>query len=162
MAESITINPSIASRKEKYEALLPQIKELIKDEPDIIANLSNIMAALKYGFGFFWTGCYFVKGEELVLGPFQGPVACSRIFYGKGVCGKAWQTKMTVIVDDINKFEGHISCSAESQSEIVVPVFNNNADIVMVIDIDSDKQADFDETDQFYLERLAEFAGKMF
>ena len=150
MAENIII-PAAAGKKSKYELLIPQVKALVQGEQDSIANLSNIMAALKYGMGYFWVGCYFVKNNELVLGPFQGPVACTRIAYGKGVCGKSWELKEVLIVEDVEKFPGHIACSKESRSEIVLPAFNKKGDVVLVLDIDSNRIGDFDETDKYYL-----------
>lgn len=169
MAELITV--SGLTKKEKYESLIPQIKALIEGENDCIANLSNILAALKYSMNYFWVGIYFVKrphsdlssstnisgkGAELVLGPFQGPVACTRISYGKGVCGKCWELKKTIIVDDVDQFPGHIACSSLSKSEIVLPAINKNGDVILVMDIDSQSLADFDETDQIYLEKVME------
>lgn len=141
-------------KKQKYESLLPQIKSLVEGEADLIANLSNIASALKYGMGFFWIGFYFTREKELVLGPFQGPVACTRIAYGKGVCGKAWELKKTVIVEDVDQFPGHIACSSESKSEIVLPAFDKNGKVFMVLDVDSDKLNDFDETDKKYLQNI--------
>src|ERR1051326_2797758 len=152
MSESITI--SGVSKKEKYESLLPKIKALVEGEKDFIANISNIIAALKYGMDFFWIGIYFVRQNELVLGPFQGPVACTRIAFGKGVCGTAWKEKKTILVDDVEKFPGHIACSSESKSEIVIPVFKNN-EMFAVLDVDSDKLNDFDEADKIFLEQVA-------
>src|SRR5205085_9010530 len=119
---------------------------LVEGEPDLIANLANIMAALKHGMNFFWVGIYFVKDKELVLGPFQGPVACVRIGFGKGVCGTSWQKAETLIVPDVDKFPGHIACSTESKSEIVVPVFKNGK-VTAVLDVDSNELSDFDSTD---------------
>ena len=153
MSESIRISGS--TRKEQYESLLPQIKALIEGEPDLIANLANIVAAIKQGMGFFWVGVYFARGEELVLGPFQGPVACTRLRKGKGVCGHSFLLKQTVIVKDVDAFPGHVSCSALSRSEIVVPVFDQNQEVTMVLDVDSTELSDFDETDRIYLEQLA-------
>ena len=153
---SETINVIGISKKEKYESLIPQIKSLLEGETDVIANLSNIVAAIKYGMNFFWVGIYFVKGNELVLGPFQGPVACTRIALGKGVCGKCWETKEAIIVEDVDKFPGHIACSSESKSEIVLPVLNKINDVQMVLDVDSDKLSDFDETDEMYLNKVVE------
>lgn len=141
------------SKKEKYESLLPQINALIGDEEDRIANLANIAAALKEAFDFFWVGFYLVKGEELVLGPFQGPIACTRIKKGRGVCGTAWQKNETIIVADVNDFPGHIACSSLSQSEIVIPLIINN-NTWGVLDIDSDKTNHFDEVDKHFLEEL--------
>ena len=154
MAESIIISGN--NKKEKYESLIPQLIALTEGETDVIANLSNIVAAIKYGMNFFWVGIYFVKGNELVLGPFQGPVACTRIALGKGVCGKCWETKEAIIVEDVDKFPGHIACSSESKSEIVLPVLNKINDVQMVLDVDSDKLSDFDETDEMYLNKVVE------
>jgi GAF domain-containing protein len=145
--------------KEKiYQSLLPQIRELIKNEPDLTANLANITAALKQAFGFFWIGFYLVKRNELVLGPFQGPVACTRIPFGKGVCGTAWKELRTIIVPDVELFPGHIACSSESKSEIVVPLFSGGK-IIVVLDIDSDSLNTFDETDAVYLEKIIDWAA---
>lgn len=161
MAESLTVSGT--TKKEKYESLLPQIKALTEGEPDLIANLSNIMSALKFGMDFFWAGIYFVKdvtkprGEEvkeLVLGPFQGPVACTRISKGKGVCGKCWETKQTIIVEDVDKFPGHIACSSLSKSEIVLPAFDRSGNVTLVLDVDSEHLSSFDETDKTYLEQV--------
>jgi L-methionine (R)-S-oxide reductase len=153
MSHTITINKSL-SKEEKYKLLLPQIESLVDGENDLIANISNIIASLKYSHdGFFWVGVYFKKGNELVLGPFQGSVACTRIKIPDGVCGKAVQEKTTIIVDDVNKFSGHIACSTDSKSEIVIPVFNGT-EISAVLDIDSDRLAYFDDTDKFYLEKV--------
>ena len=152
MAESVII--SGITKKEKYESLLPQIKALIEGERDFIANISNIMSALKFGMNFFWVGVYFVKETELVLGPFQGPVACTRIALGKGVCGTAWKEKRTIVVEDVDQFPGHIACSSFSKSEIVLPAFDKNGNVMLVLDIDSDQLATFDQTDCIYLEQL--------
>jgi GAF domain-containing protein len=160
MAESVKIPAGITGRKEKYEALLPQIRALVEGEPDLIANLANIMAALKFGMDFFWVGIYFVKERELVLGPFQGPVACVRIGFGKGVCGTSWQKAETLIVRNVDEFPGHIACSAESKSEIVVPVFRNGK-VTGVLDVDSDKLADFDAIDAKYLEAISKLVEKL-
>jgi GAF domain-containing protein len=154
MAEELIINQSL-DKEGKYSVLLPQIKSLIAGEKNLIANLANITAALKETFNFFWVGFYLVKDNELVLGPFQGKIACTRIPFGKGVCGTAWKEMKTIIVDDVDKFPGHIACSNLSRSEIVVPIFNKNNVVTMVLDIDSDKLADFDTVDQKYLEQLA-------
>lgn len=151
MAESLVVSGT--TKKERYESLLPQIKTLVEDEKDFIANISNIIASLKYGLNFLWVGIYFVKQHELVLGPFQGPVACTRIALGRGVCGTAWKEKKTMIVNDIDKFPGHIVCSSDSKSEIVIPCFKNGG-VFSVLDIDSDKLNDFDETDKQYLEKI--------
>lgn len=158
MAETLFI-PEEAAKAEKYEALIPQIEALISGEADLYANLANISAALKEGFGFFWVGFYLVKNEQLVLGPFQGPIACTRINYGKGVCGVAWKEGKTQLVPDVDAFPGHIACSSASKSEIVVPIFKGN-EVAMVLDVDSDKLADFDEIDQKYLEELMGIFGK--
>lgn len=141
------------TRAGRYRELMPQIKALVAGEPALIPNLANIAAALKEGLGFFWTGFYLVNGEELVLGPFQGPVACTRIGYGKGVCGTAWKEKRTIVVDDVESFPGHIACSSLSKSEIVVPAFKNG-EVFLVLDVDSDTTAFFDEVDQQRLEEI--------
>lgn len=153
MAESISVSGT--TKKEKYESLLPQIKVLVEGENDFIANISNITASLKYGMNFLWVGFYFVKDNELVLGPFQGTIACTRIAFGRGVCGTAWKEKQTLIVEDVDKFLGHIVCSSDSKSEIVVPCFKSG-EVFAVLDIDSDKLNDFDETDKKYLEEVGE------
>lgn len=152
MAESLTVSGT--TKKEKYESLIPQIKALVEGESDLIANLSNIISALKFGMDFFWVGVYFVKGEQLVLGPFQGPVACTRIGFGKGVCGTAWKEKRTVIVEDVEQFPGHIACSSLSRSEIVLPAFDKKGEINLILDVDSEHLAAFDETDKFFLEQI--------
>lgn len=157
MAEDLYINKG--SRKEKYQQLIPQLSSLIGDEADLIANCANITAALKQTFGFFWVGFYFVKENELVLGPFQGEIACTRIQYGKGVCGAAWENKKTYIVKNVNDFEGHIACSAKSKSEIVVPVIKEGK-VRLVIDIDSDQLNDFSDVDQEFIEQIAELIKK--
>lgn len=141
------------TREEKYGTLLLYAEGLLRDETDVIANTGNIAALLNEAFHWHWTGFYFVKGNELVLGPFQGPVACTRISAGKGVCGTAWSTAKTVIVQDVHLFPGHIACSPYSNSEIVVPVIKNGQ-VCMVLDIDSSEFSDFDETDRIYLEKL--------
>jgi L-methionine (R)-S-oxide reductase len=161
MNETINISPDITDKKKRYELLLPQIQALIEGESDLIANLANVVAALQYNMGFFWTGFYFVKGKELVLGPFQGPVACSRIGFGKGVCGTCWQKEKTIIVADVNQFPGHITCSSYSRSEIVTPVMKNG-EVIMVLDVDSEKLSNFDEVDAVNLEKIANLvAGKI-
>lgn len=152
MAESLNISHT-SSKEEKYRSLLPQLKGLLEGETDTIANMANISAALKMTFGFFWVGFYIVKREELVLGPFQGTIACTRIKYGRGVCGTAWKEKRTVIVEDVNQFPGHIACDAASQSEIVIPMFNQD-EVIAVLDIDSDHLNHFDETDASYLQQI--------
>ncbi|MEN8249024.1 MAG: GAF domain-containing protein [Bacteroidota bacterium] len=153
MAEELAINSS-SSKEEKYLQLLPQIEALVADEENEISNMANISAALKQTFKFFWIGFYRVSGEELILGPFQGPIACTRIKFGSGVCGTAWEQKETVIVPDVDKFPGHIACSSDSKSEIVVPGINNNGDVTFVLDIDSHKLNDFDEVDKKYLNEI--------
>ena len=141
-------------KEEKYELLVSQIRALIEGENDVIAVMSNVAAAIHQSMGFWWTGFYRVKNEELVLGPFQGPVACMHIPYGKGVCGTAWQRAETVVVEDVEQFPGHIACSSESKSEIVVPVFGGDGKVTAVLDIDSEKLATFDDTDRRYLEDI--------
>lgn len=141
------------SKQEQYEALLPQIKGLLDGEPDLIANLANVTAALKEQFGWLWVGFYLVKQEELVLGPFQGPIACTRIRKGRGVCGTSWAKAETLIVPDVEAFPGHIACSSLSRSEIVVPIIRNG-DVIGVLDVDSEAPDAFDETDKIYLERV--------
>jgi GAF domain-containing protein len=153
MAEDLTI--LLGNKDEQYENLLPQIKGLLEGEPDLVANLANIAAALKEQFNFFWVGFYLVKDEELVLGPFQGPVACTRIKKGRGVCGTSWAQANTIIVPDVEKFPGHIACSSLSKSEIVLPLFKDGA-VVGVLDVDSSSLNSFDETDKIYLERIIE------
>lgn len=141
------------TKQERYEALLPQIKAVIEDESDLIANMANVAAMLHETFGFWWTGFYRVVGEELVLGPFQGPMACTRIKKGRGVCGTAWQKEETQVVPDVDKFPGHIACSSLSRSEIVVPV-KQGEDIIAVLDIDSAELNTFDHTDRHFLEEI--------
>ena len=160
MAESVKIPAEVTAKNEKYKIILPQIKALVEGEEDLIANLSNIMAALKYSMNFFWVGIYFVKKNTLVLGPFQGPVACVRIFYGKGVCGTCWEKAATIIVPDVDAYPGHIACSAESKSEIAVPVFMNGV-VQAVLDVDSNAKADFDETDAAHLNEIANLIGTL-
>ena len=140
-------------KKTQYEQLIPQIKGLIAGENDLIANLGNIAAALKEQFQWWWVGFYLVRGEELVLGPFQGPVACTRIRRGRGVCGTSWEQEKTILVPDVMEFPGHIACSSQSRSEIVVPVFSAGK-VVGVLDVDSEHLAHFDETDAYYLEQI--------
>src|SRR6201987_4705752 len=154
MAEQLIVSTS-ADKASRYASLVPQIKALVEAEPDVVANLSNVAAALKQGMNFFWVGFYLVKDNELVLGPFQGPIACTRIGFGKGVCGASWQKAETIIVDDVDKFPGHIACSSASKSEIVIPVFNKDKKVVGVLDVDDDKYAMFDATDKLYLEQIA-------
>ena len=155
MNENIHITAT--NKKDKYGELLPQIKALVETETDPIANMANVCAALKYGLNFFWVGFYFVKGNELVLGPFQGPVACTRIQLGKGVCGTAWQKAEAIIVPDVDAFPGHIACSALSKSEIVIPVFNSNNEVIAVLDIDSDELNTFDSIDENNLKQVLSY-----
>jgi L-methionine (R)-S-oxide reductase len=152
MAEELNIVSS-ATKAEKYQSLLPQIKGLVTGESDVTANMANIAAALKQAMNFFWVGFYLVKENQLLLGPFQGPIACTRINFGKGVCGTSWKEAKTIIVPDVDAFPGHIACSSASKSEIVVPGFKDEK-VCMVLDVDSDVLNDFDETDQLYLEQL--------
>jgi len=154
MAEELIVTNS-TSKKENYESLIPQIEALISSEDDQIANLANISAALKYGMGFFWVGFYIVKDNELVLGPFQGPIACTRIQKGKGVCGSSWEKGETIIVPNVDEFPGHIACSSDSKSEIVVPVKKDN-NVTMILDVDSAELNTFDDIDKKYLEKLVE------
>lgn len=159
MAEA-TIQLS-GTKTEKYEQLLPIITSLVGEEEDLIANLANISAALKQGFGFFWVGFYLVKADELVLGPFQGPIACTRIKKGRGVCGTAWQEQKTILVPNVDEFPGHIACSSDSKSEIVIPLFKDNT-VIGVLDVDSDQLNDFDEVDSLFLTKLcAWFSGTL-
>lgn len=151
MAEDLLV--AKGTKQEQYENLLPQVKAIIDGEPDLIANLANIAAALREQFGWFWIGFYVVKNDSLVLGPFQGPVACTRIAKGRGVCGSAWLKAETLIVPDVEKFPGHIACSSQSKSEIVVPLFSGNA-VAAVLDADSDTLNSFDETDKKFLEEI--------
>ncbi len=151
MAEDLKI--AQGSKQEQYLELIPQIKGLLEGEPDLVANLANTAAALKEQFGWFWVGFYLVKEDELVLGPFQGPVACTRIRKGRGVCGSSWEQAKTLIVPDVEKFPGHIACSSLSKSEIVVPLFQNGA-VVGVLDVDSSALDQFDQTDATYLEQI--------
>jgi GAF domain-containing protein len=142
-----------SSREEKYISLIPQLQALIQGEPDLIANMANVSAALKEVFGFWWVGFYLVKNTELVLGPFQGPVACTRIAYGKGVCGCSWKEAKTIIVPDVDQFPGHIACSAASKSEIVLPLFKNN-EVIAVLDVDSEHLNHFDLNDELHLTKI--------
>ncbi len=158
--EEITIS-STATKAEKYKQLIPQIEALIGDELDLTANLANTVAALHHAFSFWWTGFYIVKENQLVVAPFQGVVACNRIDFGKGVCGTAWKERKIIIVDDVEQFSGHIACSSDTKSEIVIPIIKNN-NVVAVLDIDSKQLANFDATDKTYLEQIALFIGKKF
>jgi GAF domain-containing protein len=153
MAEDLSI--STGTKQEQYETLMPQIKGLLEGETDLVANLANVAAALKEQFGWFWVGFYLVKNEVLVLGPFQGPVACTRIKKGRGVCGSSWAQAQTLIVPDVEKFPGHIACSSLSKSEIVVPIIRNG-EVLGVLDVDSEELDQFDQQDQKYLEQIIE------
>ena len=154
MAETLVL-PKTAHRQEIYESLLPQLRALTDGEPDLIANLANISAALKEAFGFFWVGFYLKKDDQLVLGPFQGPIACTRIQFDKGVCGASYSRKETILVPDVELFPGHIACSSASKSEVVVPVFDKTGAVAMVLDVDSDQLNDFSEVDVRELEKIA-------
>ena len=153
MAEEIIIEAT-ADKAAKYQSLLPQIEALIAGEPNAVANMANAAAALKEVFNFFWVGFYIVENDTLVLGPFQGPVACTRISHGKGVCGKAWLDKKTVLVANVDEFPGHIACNSGSRSEIVVPAIDAQGTVKFVLDVDSNKLSDFDDTDKRYLEKI--------
>lgn len=159
MAEELIIATS-ADKKERYATLIPQIESLVEGEPDTVANLSNIAAALKQTMNFFWVGFYIVKNDQLVLGPFQGPIACTRINFGKGVCGTSWKEKKTILVPNVDEFPGHIACSSASKSEIVLPAFKNG-EVALVLDVDSDVLNDFDETDRESLEKVMRIIEKL-
>ena len=153
MSESIVISKN-QPKEVVYSELFPQLKSLLEGETDLIANLANISSALKEVFGWWWVGFYLVKGNELVLGPFQGPIACTRIALGRGVCGTAWEEKRSILVPDVNYFPGHIACSSASVSEIVVPVFNENNEVFAVLDVDSERYDVLDEVDVEWLEKI--------
>lgn len=146
MAETLLV-PKTTDRKKIYDEIIPQIESLVADEKDLVANLANIAAVLKEAFGFFWVGFYLKKNDQLVLNAFQGPIACTRIDFDKGVCGHAYTTRETVIVPNVEKFPGHIVCSSEAKSEIVLPIFESSGEVFGVLDVDSDKLNDFDNTD---------------
>lgn len=152
MAEDLSIQGN--TKEEKYQSLIPQIKSLVEGETDMIANMANVCAALKYGFNFFWIGFYLIKDNQLVLGPFQGPIACTRINLGKGVCGTSWKNNEVIIVDDVDAFPGHIACSSLSKSEIVLPIYNSKKEIIGVLDVDSDEYKSFDKTDELFLNQI--------
>jgi len=152
MAEGLIVATS-DDRAERYKVLVPQIEALVTGESDMTANLANIAAALKQTMNFFWVGFYIVRNNELVLGPFQGPIACTRIGYGKGVCGSSWKEKKVLLVPNVDEFPGHIACSTDSKSEIVLPAFHKN-EVALVLDVDSDRLQDFDETDEHYLQQV--------
>jgi L-methionine (R)-S-oxide reductase len=156
MAESIAFSKA-ASREQIYEELAPQVEALVSGEPDLIANLANVAAVLKEAFGFFWVGFYLKRGDQLVLGPFQGPLACTRIDFDKGVCGHAYTTRETVIVPNVDEFPGHIACSSASKSEIVVPMIDGDGDVFAVLDVDSDRLDDFSDADRVGLEKIVNF-----
>lgn len=162
MADELFI-PSDTNRKAIYEALWPQLQSVVAGESDTIANTANVMAVLKEAFSFLWVGVYYVAKDhsnQLVLGPFQGPLACTRIAFGRGVCGTAWKEGRTIRVDDVVNFPGHIACSSKSKSELVVPIRRNN-EIIGVLDVDSEHLADFSEVDEHYLEQIADLLGKL-
>ncbi|TXB64820.1 GAF domain-containing protein [Vicingus serpentipes] len=160
MAEELIVSDGI-SKEKKYEELIPQIKALVEGESDKTANLCNIMSALKWTFNWLWIGVYIVRGDELVLGPFQGPIACTRIQLGRGVSGTAWHKKEVIIVPNVDEFPDHIICNSASKSEIVLPVMNKNGDVSMILDADSDKLNDFDEIDEKYLSQVIEIIKKL-
>jgi GAF domain-containing protein len=160
MAEELTITNS-TDKKERYESLIPQIKALVSGETDLIANLSNIAAALRHAMNFFWVGFYLVKENQLVLGPFQGPIACTRINLGKGVCGTSWKDRCVIIVDNVDEFPGHIACSSDSKSEIVLPAFKNG-EVFLIMDVDSDKLSDFDKVDETHLSHIITLIETMY
>lgn len=159
MADDLIVSRS-ADKKERYETLIPQLESLVAGESDLIANLSNIAAALRQTHDFFWVGFYFVKDTQLVLGPFQGPVACTRIDFGKGVCGKAWKDRQSILVPDVDKFPGHIACSSASRSEIVLPAFKKDS-VALILDVDSDKLDDFDEIDEKALGQVIKIVERL-
>ncbi len=165
MAETLILPQTTATpdrnRRAVYDALLPQLAALLDGEPDLIANLANITAALKEAFGFFWVGFYLKKEGQLVLGPFQGPIACTRIAFDKGVCGAAYSRRETLVVPDVEQFPGHIACSSASKSEIVVPIFDRNGDVAMVLDVDSDQLNDFSDVDAQALARVGTLITKL-
>ncbi len=160
MAEELIISKG-ADKKEVYETLIPQLESLIEGEIDLTANLANISAALKETFSWLWVGFYWIKNEELVLAPFQGPIACTRIKFGKGVCGTACKEARSILVPDVEKFPGHIACSSSSVSEIVVPVFDKNGKVTGVLDVDSERYNVLDEADVIYLEKIAKLITRI-
>lgn len=153
--------PENATKQEKYEVLLPQMEALMAYESDLVANLANISSALHQVFSWWWVGFYWVKENELVLAPFQGPIACTRIAFGKGVCGTAWKERKTQLVPDVEQFPGHIACSSATKSEIVVPIFNQNDEVMGVLDVDSERDDVLDEIDVFYLEKISKMITKI-
>ena len=158
MAEQLIISSSL-NKADRYKSLVPQIEALVAGESDVIANLSNIAAALRQSMNFFWVGFYLVKNNALVLGPFQGPIACTRIAFGKGVCGACWKEKKVMLVPNVDEFPGHIACSSDSKSEIVLPAFKDSQ-VALVLDVDSDKLNDFDKTDELYLQQVMRLIEK--
>lgn len=158
MAEDLVL-PASGQRTDVYQALLPQLKALVAGETNKVANVANLMAGLKEAFGFFWVGCYFVENNQLVLGPFQGPVACTRIQKGKGVCGASWERNEALLVPDVDAFPGHIACSSLSKSEVVIPIRNAEQVVVGVLDVDSDQLNDFSDVDVQYLTEIADLIG---
>ncbi len=159
MAEQLIISTA-QDKAEKYATLIPQIAALVQGEKDLVANLANIAAALKQAMNFFWVGFYLVKDNQLVLGPFQGPIACTRINLGKGVCGASWKEKKTILVPNVDEFPGHIACSDASKSEIVLPAIKND-EVFLVLDVDSDKINNFDTVDQHALEKIMRIIEKI-
>ncbi len=153
MSSSLAVDLSLP-KEEKYKVLQPQMKALFEGETNLIANMANCAAVLKEAFGFLWCGFYLVEGDELVLGPFQGPVACTRLYKGKGVCAAAWERNETVLVPDVEAFPGHVACSSDSKSEIVLPLRNTKGEVIAVLDVDSDVLNDFDQIDQQGLESI--------
>jgi len=158
MSENLIIDKS-SSKEDKYATLLPQIEAVLDGEPDDIANMANVASMIHETFNFWWTGFYRVIDEQLVLGPFQGPMACTRIRFGRGVCGSAWKEQQTLVVPDVDAFPGHIACSSASRSEIVVPIFRNGK-VIGVLDIDSEHLNTFDETDKVWLEKIVLLLGR--
>lgn len=157
MAEELVVPKG--SKTDIYKSLLPQLEALLQGESNRVANMANVCAALRQALGFFWVGFYLVDQHDLVLGPFQGPVACTRIAKGKGVCGTAWEKQQSILVPDVEQFPGHIACSALSKSEIVLPLFDKQGNCYGVLDVDSDQLNAFDETDQTYLEKICDLLG---
>jgi len=160
MSEELITNSNL-NKDEQYEILLPQLQALLHGETDLIANLANISAALRQSFDWFWVGFYIVRNTELVLGPFQGTIACTRINYGKGVCGTAWASQKNMLIPNVSEFPGHIACSSLSVAEIVIPIFNRQDEVVAVLDVDSDKFDVLDETDVLYLEKICGLLSKI-
>jgi GAF domain-containing protein len=160
MAEELII-PQHLTKEEKYKELLPQIFALVEGETDMLANISNIMSALKYSFDWLWVGVYFVRGDELVLGPFQGPIACTRIQLGRGVSGTSWHKKEIIIVPDVNQFPDHIICNSASKSEIVLPVLNKEGEVALILDVDSSELDDFNEIDSNYLSEITNLIASL-